>query len=222
MDHVERAAAERRRKELLRIEIEPALDQRWDDALRELQSHSLDVAAARALVRAGDLRIARELIANDEELRRRFMALSGEDPTAGDVPLRTVEWQEDSPPADFVEDFVDAVLGAAPDAARGRLLLRPCLKPEWTRGSFHNIRVGDGLVRLSYERIGENLRFTIVQTAGAYPLRLIFEPVLTAAPRYAFVDGKPAVLDVRAHTSGTIVPVQIMLDEEREVAFDMG
>ena len=217
-------AAARRRKELLHIQIEPSLDGRWQLALHHLAfrvAHN-DVAAAVALVRAGELEIAGALLQQNEELDARHRALSGADASAPEVALNNVRWQADEPDdAVFVSSFVDDVVGSAPDAARGRLVLRPCLRGNWPRVTIDNIRVGDALVRFEFERASDRLRYELTQTAGAYPVRLIFEPVLERAPRFAFVDTVLANLNARADARGVIAPVQIMLDDKRIVEFEL-
>lgn len=124
----------------------------------------------------------------------------------------------DVPPAgwpDTIPARVYGTLGYAPDAPKGRLVLRPEIDPDWTRLSVRNIHISDALIDLAYSRNGAALRFEIVQVAGAYPIRLIFEPVLATAIAEAVVDGEPASLDFRPHGDRIIIPVQLMLDDRR-------
>jgi hypothetical protein len=121
---------------------------------------------------------------------------------------------------DVITSTVYGSLGYEPDAPKGRLLLRPEIDPAWHHLRVDNIHIGDALILMEYSRIGERMEFAITQLAGAYPIRLIFEPVLSTRVSGAFVDGTPASLDFRPHGERIIVPVQIMLDDRRVVRFE--
>jgi hypothetical protein len=120
----------------------------------------------------------------------------------------------------LITSTVYGLLGYAPDAPKGRLLMRPEIEPAWSRLNVYNIRIGDALIDLAYSRTDERMEFRIVQTAGAYPIRLIFEPILAVPIANVFVDGTAADLDFRPHEGRIIIPVQIMLDDRRVVAFE--
>lgn len=120
-------------------------------------------------------------------------------------------------PFDTITNAVYGTLGYAPDAARGRLLLRPVIDPGWRRWTVRNIHIGDALVDVVYHDTGDNLSFDIVQHAGAFPVRLVLEASLAVAVGAAAVDDQPAVLDFRPDGERIIVPVQIVLDEQRRV-----
>jgi hypothetical protein len=119
-----------------------------------------------------------------------------------------------------IVEAVYSLLGYAPDAPKGRLLLRPAIDPRWSQLHVQNIRIGDALIDLAYSRTDERMEFQIVQTAGAYPVRLIFEPILATRVAKAFVDETPADLDFRPHEDRIILPVQILLDDRRVVRFE--
>ena len=123
-------------------------------------------------------------------------------------------------PQDALTSFVYNDLGYQPDATKGRLVLRPAINPAWTRFAARNIHLGDALIDLAFMRTEDSMTFEIVQMTGAYPVRLIFEPVLSAAVSAARVDGVPATLDFRPHGDRIIVPVQIMLDDRRTITFE--
>lgn len=123
--------------------------------------------------------------------------------------------------ADTVVTFVHAILGAAPDAPRGRLRLRTRL-PDWIdRMAVHNLRLGDALIELTYEVVGKTIAYGIEQVAGAIPVRLIFEPTFSAPVARAQVDHVPADLAVQPLGTRVIAPVQLMLDHERRVVFEI-
>jgi len=116
---------------------------------------------------------------------------------------------------------VHGLLGAEPDAAKGRLRLRPQLPDAWDRLEVRNLRMGEASVRLRYARDGSTRRFTVEQEEGAVPIRLILEPVLPGRVVAARVDGEAAELDARPFGAGVLVPVQLALDCERVVEIDL-
>jgi hypothetical protein len=123
-------------------------------------------------------------------------------------------------PLDLISSTAYETLGYAPDAPKGRLVLRPQIDPAWTRLQIQNVHIGDALIAVEYSRIDGHMTFAITQVAGAYPIRLIFEPILALRVAKAFVDGTAASLDFRPHGDRIIIPVQIMLDERRVVRFE--
>lgn len=123
--------------------------------------------------------------------------------------------------ADTVNTFVYAMLGAAPDASRGRLRLRPCL-PDWLSSlTIQNLQMGDAVVWLRYEEDARGVTYVVEQIAGAMPVRLIFEPTFNRPISQAIIDGKSAELDVQIVGQRAVAPVQIMLDHERVLRFHM-
>ncbi len=124
--------------------------------------------------------------------------------------------------AKLVSAVVEDVLGAEPDAPRGRLTLRPRLPEAWERVAVERLRIGDCDVALRYERDGDLHRLRLEQTGGAVPMRVVFEPELPGTRLLeASVDGRPADLGTRPAGSRTAVPVQLVLDHERTVELTM-
>jgi hypothetical protein len=122
-------------------------------------------------------------------------------------------------PADTVNVFVHALLGAAPDAPRGRLRLRLCL-PDWMETlTVHNLRMGDALVTLQCVRADNAFSYRVEQIAGAMPIRLIFEPTFSRPVTSAHVDDMPADLAVQPVGTRLVAPVQLVLDHERLIRF---
>ncbi len=114
--------------------------------------------------------------------------------------------------------LVGGMLGAQPDAARGRLRLRPQPPEDWARLEVRALRVGEARVSLRYERSGERHVLRVAQQSGGAPLGLVLEPVLAGARlAAATVDGRPAELAARRFGERLLVPVQIVLDHERTV-----
>ena len=124
--------------------------------------------------------------------------------------------------AAVVNGFVYGLLGAEPDAVKGRLRLRPQLPASWDRLEVRHFRMGDAVIALTCARDGDRHAFRLEQEEGAVPVTVVFEPMLPA-PRLAAarVDGVDAELDSRPHGERMLVPVQIVLDAERVVELDV-
>ncbi len=121
-----------------------------------------------------------------------------------------------------VSPMVYGLLGAEPDAAVGRLRLRPQLPAAWDRFEARHLRIGEAQVALDYRRDGHRHTFRVRQDRGAVPLTLLLEPVLRKPPANVMVDGTPAQLSTRPFGQGWITPVQLVLDAERVVDFRTG
>ncbi len=121
-----------------------------------------------------------------------------------------------------VAPLVYGLLGAEPDAVKGRLRLRPQIPAAWDRLEARRLRMGDAAVSLDYRREGDRHTFRLEQEAGAVPVTVIFEPLLPARRLVAArVDGRPAELDPRPLGERMLVPVQLVLDAERMVVLDV-
>lgn len=124
-------------------------------------------------------------------------------------------------PADTVNVFMHALLGLAPDAPRGRLRMRVCL-PDWMdEVTVDNIRMADALVSMKFKRAGDRQHYRFEQVAGAMPIRLIFEPTFTKPIVSAVVDEVVADLNVQPHGQRIVAPLQIVLDNERNIGFQL-
>jgi hypothetical protein len=122
---------------------------------------------------------------------------------------------------DPITAFVKRELGYAPDAPRGRLQLRPLIARSLRTRRIDNIHIGDALISVAVERTADALRFRIAQTAGAFPVRLILEPLLEFPVTGAAVDGVDADLEFRPVGDRILVPVQIVLDDVRDVVLSI-
>jgi hypothetical protein len=120
--------------------------------------------------------------------------------------------------ADVVLRFVHGLLGAEPDATRHRLRLRPRVGAGL---EVRQVRFGDGSVALRVDVTGPGVRCVVEQDAGAIPVTVLLEPVIEGSLAGARVDGKPAELAPRAHEGGTLVPVQLVLDDARTLELEL-
>jgi hypothetical protein len=121
-----------------------------------------------------------------------------------------------------IAPLVHGMLGAEPDAPKGRLRLRPQLPDAWDRLEVRNLRMGEASVRLRWERDGSTQTFVLEQEEGPVPIRLVVEPVLPGRLVGARIDGQPARLEPRPFGERVVVPVQLVLDHERVVRLECG
>jgi hypothetical protein len=117
------------------------------------------------------------------------------------------------PDSTMICDVAFNVLGLQPDAVRGRLRLRPRLD-RFAEIEALNIHFGGGSVRVSATRDGAAIVLRIEQDAGGIPITVLLEPFVDS-PETADVDGRRAQLMPRNVDGGTIVPVQLVLDQVR-------
>jgi hypothetical protein len=119
--------------------------------------------------------------------------------------------------------LVHGTLGLEADATRHRLRLRPRLPAHWTELRVRDIGFGDGTIGLDVQRTAESIQFRIRQDSGAVPVTVLLEPVLSGgtAVLAATVDGTTASLSPRPVQDGTLVPVQLVLDAERELRLQL-
>lgn len=152
--------------------------------------------------------------------------------SAAVAPSRSIEADPDTA---IVCDTAFNIIGIEPDATRGRLRLRPRLD-RLDELHVRNIRFGDASVSLRAAREHDRLAICAEQEAGSIPVALLLEPFVTG-PRSATVDGQPADLQPRqvarppglrwatrdsAHPAGgTILPVQLVLDDARTLVIDV-
>lgn len=127
-----------------------------------------------------------------------------------------------SPPPDPIVSFVHDVLGVEPDAPKHRLRLRPRLPDAWDRLAIRRIRMADTEIALDYRRDGDRHTFRVEQESGAVPVQVVLEPLLVARRVVkATVDGQAAELEPRPADGRILVPVQLVLDHERELVIDV-
>jgi hypothetical protein len=121
----------------------------------------------------------------------------------------------------LAEPLVTGMLGAVPDAARGRLRLAPRLPSGWDRLDVRGLRIGDATIELAVRRDDRTVRYTVDQASGTVPLRLILEPALDRPISAARVDGRPADLAIRPVAGRVVAPVQLVLDHTRSLELDL-
>lgn len=182
----------------------------------------------------GELRVVAEEV-GDRELADRLKGPPSEGPLGkgsprdgGSLP-RTADVSDPGGGADaglraaaVVESVVYGLLGAEPDAPRGRLRLRPRPPRTWLSLAVRRLRVGSAVVDLEHRREGRRHAFTLRQVSGGSPLRVIMEPELEGGRVVAtWVDGQEAELDPVAVHGLIRVPVQLVLDHERSMEVEI-
>ena len=123
---------------------------------------------------------------------------------------------------DAIRWVVEDLLGARPDAARGRLVLRPRAPEGWDRYAVRGLPVGPATVTVTYGSDGPLHRLTVAQDRGAAPLQVVLEPELPGQKIVASrVDGEAAELDAVAAAGRWRVSVQLVLDHVRTLEVEI-
>lgn len=197
--------------------LEPAFTERLDPSLRRASL----TAIAPTATDLGDAVLAARLLALARQIG----------PAEIDGPARADARHD----VQLVSDVALETLGIDPDAARGRLRLRPRLD-EIDELAARNIRFADGSVSIRAVRERDLLTIRVEQDAGSIPITLLLEPFVRGTGPTT-VDGQPADLVPQSvgatppHPSsrpeqragpagpgaatGTVIPVQLVLDDVR-------
>lgn len=141
------------------------------------------------------------------------------------VAYVAAEYTAADDPAGAIVEFVHGLLGIEPDATRHRIRIRPRLA-NVSSLDVRQLRFGDGELRIraTASAIGDAVRYTlaVAQDSGAIPTTLVLEPVVPGRVLQTSVDGRTADLAPRPQADGNvIVPVQLVLDEERRLVIDV-
>jgi hypothetical protein len=119
--------------------------------------------------------------------------------------------------------LVHGSLGVEPDATRHRLRIRLRLPADCTDLRVDDIGFGDGTIGLHVSHAADSIRVRIRQDSGAVPVTVLLEPVLAgdSVVQAATVDGTLASLSPRPVADGVMVPVQLVLDADRELLLQL-
>jgi hypothetical protein len=113
------------------------------------------------------------------------------------------------------------LVGAAPDAPKMRLRLRPHLPDAWSELTVRNLAMAEARFDVRISREGARRTYAIEQTAGGLPATVILEMLVPGpALRSVDVDGRPAKLDIRPFGPGFLIPVQLVADDVRVVCVE--
>ena len=158
------------------------------------------------------------------ETLRSFMEGESGPATAAWTRLAAGRMTGDGPPVPdpWILPLLGAgLLGAEPDAARGRLRLRLHLPAAWERWAARRIRMADAVLDVAVIRSAERAEIAVEQTDGMLPVTILLEPIVHADRVSALVDGRPAALTPRRVRRHLVVPVQLVLDQPRRLALAM-
>jgi len=178
-----------------------SLDLTAEDPMSASLRRTASIEIARTATDLGDAPLAARLL-GDARNAGPVVGTPGPDPPA-----------DADPDSMMISDVAFNVLGLEPDAVRGRLRLRPRLD-RFAEIEALNIRFGDGSVGMSATRERAAIVLRIEQESGAIPMTVLLEPFVDG-PVSAEVDGRRADLPPRSTDGGTIVPVQLVLDQVR-------
>ena len=131
------------------------------------------------------------------------------------------EGDDDRPAAtaEMILAFAHGMLGLSPDAPVGLLRLAPRMPAHLTSFAASGIPIGDGTIRMTYERTGNDVLYSLEPERIGVPPLLVFEPSAPGRVRGISVDGRAAELDLRSDAIQTLVPVQLPLDGVRTLGF---
>ncbi|NNK61693.1 MAG: hypothetical protein HKO98_00660, partial [Gemmatimonadetes bacterium] len=124
--------------------------------------------------------------------------------------------------ADTLDRLVRSALGVEPDAAYGRLTLRPAFPTHWNAFEASGLALADARLGFTWDRTGALHRFRLRQTAGGAPITWILEPWLFGSGlTSARVDGEPAELDAVPDGGGVRPRIQLPAERERVVELEV-
>ncbi len=114
--------------------------------------------------------------------------------------------------------LVLGVLGAEADALYGRITLSPLLSPRWTTFRLEGLRVGEGVIDLSYQRTGALAEWRLRPRTGSVPVTMVFQPWFPLGRlRTVRVDGEPVDVDTERDSGWARIALQLPLDATRSV-----
>jgi hypothetical protein len=119
--------------------------------------------------------------------------------------------------------LVHGTLGVEPDATRHRLRIRLRMPADNTDLLVQDLGFGDGTIGLHVSQTADSILVRIRQDSGAVPVTVLLEPVLAGGVTLlaATVDGTAAALSPRPVADGLMVPVQLVLDDDRELLLQL-
>lgn len=86
---------------------------------------------------------------------------------------------------------------------------------------LRNLKIGDARIDMEFRRQGSAHEFLIEQTAGKFPLTVVFEPMILAREiSTARVGGVPAGLDMFQRGDRAGIRLQFPLDHAHTIALE--
>jgi glycogen debranching enzyme len=156
---------------------------------------------------------ANALLALDGSLGHATEVLSGDyyQPLATSSPHQI--WSA----AMVVSPLLKGMFGLEKDATKKTLTFVPQVPADWTNFKINNVRVGDSVLNLSYEKTLTEITLEVTRTGGE--CNLDFEPVLlnTALVGRINVNGRPATYDQQILAEHHHLRIKFALKEGKNV-----
>jgi GH15 family glucan-1,4-alpha-glucosidase len=156
---------------------------------------------------------ANALLALDGSLGHVTEVLSGDyyEPLATSSPHQI--WSA----AMVVSPLLKGMFGLEKDATNKTLTFAPHVPANWTNFKINNVRVGDSVLSLSYQKTLDEIALEVTRTGGECSLD--FEPALanTALVGRVSVNGRPTTYDQRMLTEHHHLRIKVALKEGKNV-----
>jgi glycogen debranching enzyme len=116
-----------------------------------------------------------------------------------------------------VSPLLKGMFGLEKDATKKSLTFVPHVPADWTNFKINNVRVGDSVLNLTYQKTLDEITLEITRTGGECTLD--FEPTLanTALIGRVVVNGKPTTYDQRMLAEHHHLRIKVALNEGKNV-----
>jgi glycogen debranching enzyme len=132
-------------------------------------------------------------------------------------PLATSSPHQIWSAAMVVSPLLKGMFGLEKDATKKTLTFAPHAPADWTNFKINNVRVGDSVLNLNYEKTLDEITLEITRTGGECSLD--FEPALanTALVGRVNVNGRPTTYDQRMLAEHHHLRIKVVLKEGKNV-----
>jgi len=132
-------------------------------------------------------------------------------------PLATSSPHQIWSAAMVVSPLLKGMFGLEKDATKKTLTFAPHVPADWTNFKINNVRVGDSVLNLSYQKALDEITLEITRTGGECSLD--FEPALanTALVGRVNVNGRPTTYDQRMLAEHHHLRIKVALKEGKNV-----
>jgi hypothetical protein len=113
--------------------------------------------------------------------------------------------------------MLKGMFGLEKDATKKTLTFVPHVPADWTNFRINNVRIGDSVLNLSYQKTLDEITLEVTRTGGE--CLLDFEPALanTALVGRVSVNGRPTTYDQRMLTEHHHLRIKVALKEGKNV-----
>jgi GH15 family glucan-1,4-alpha-glucosidase len=172
----------------------------------------------------GEYRYHQEFPAYENLRANALLALDGSlghvtEVLSGDYyqPLATSSPHQIWSAAMVVSPMLKGMFGLEKDATKKTLTFMPHVPADWTNFKINNVRIGDSVLNLSYQKTLDEITLEVTRTGGECSLD--FEPALanTALVGRVSVNGRPTTYDQRMLTEHHHLRIKVALKEGKNV-----